>query len=215
MLDHIKGLLLPPEFSFLVIWFCQPDHQGNSSSACLPKANCAKAAETIKSSPEDLGAQPAPGFCSTRRLPCIFRLKRPMSPCLVKHGDWWHWWLESCSVLGPAAALDALMPSYCCASELKGTSRQKGFYGSSGLSYLLPSRAPSGPVWSIAKWGWVLVYGYFWQGLDTGWRQPHVLYKSGSLNCRGTGSCSNCYLGLGLSLLILWGIQCSHLLLFS
>lgn len=42
---------------------------------CLPKANCAKAAETIKLSPEVLGAQPAPGFCSTRRLPYTFILK--------------------------------------------------------------------------------------------------------------------------------------------
>lgn len=112
-----------------------------------------------------------------------------MSPCLVKQGDWWRWWLKSS--VGPGCCTGCwwcpAMP--CHASELKSMCRKKRVYGSSSTQF--PSRAPSGPVWSIAKWGWLFVYGYFWRGLDTSWRQLCVLCHSGSSHCKGTGSCSD------------------------
>lgn len=78
-----------------------------------------------------------------------------MSPCLVKQGDWWRWWLKSS--VGPGCCTGCwwcpAMP--CHASELKSMCRKKRVYGSSSTQF--PSRAPSGPVWSIAKWGWLFM----------------------------------------------------------
>lgn len=67
----------------------------------------------------------------------------------------------------------------------------------SQLSAQLPSRAPSGPVWSAAKYGCLLIPGYFWLGVDRGWK-PHALHKSVSFHCEGASS--------SLDKLLFWGL---------
>lgn len=71
---------------------------------CLPKANCAKAAETIKSSPEVLGAQPG-----------LFSVLQDFLVFFISKDHRHHAWLsrgiggfgDSNPQQGQAAALDA------------------------------------------------------------------------------------------------------------
>lgn len=86
------------------------------------------------------------------------------------------------------------MPSYCRAPELKGTPRQKGFYGSSGLSFLLSFHqelhlAQSGALLSGDD---SLFMGTSGEDLmQAEGRHMSFLHKSGSFHCEGTGSCSD------------------------
>ena len=98
------------------------------------------------------------------------------------------------------------MPSYCHASELKGTSRQKGFHGSSGLSYVLSFHrglhlAQSGTLLSGDD---SLFMGTSGEELTQA-EGSHMSYASQALFIarEQVPAQTNCYLGLGLSLLIL------------
>lgn len=107
------------------------------------------------------------------------------------------------------------MPSYCRCSELKGTSRQKGFYSSSGLAYLLSFHhglhlAQSGALLSGDD---SLFMGTSGKDLTQA-EGSHMSYTSQALSIarEQAPAQTNCYLRLGLSLLILRGFQCSGFL---
>lgn len=98
------------------------------------------------------------------------------------HYAWLNMGIDDVGDSNPVACLVQLLYLGPCDAQLLPCLWTEGHFKREGVLWLfrsqlstqLPSRAPSGPVWSIAKWGWLFVYGCFWLGLDTGWKQPRL-----------------------------------------
>lgn len=121
------------------------------AAACVYQKLTAKAAETIKSSPEILGAQP--GLVSVLQEDSLvfFILEHQC------HHAWLSKGIDGFGGSNPqqAAALDGggaqLVP---CLWHEEHVWEEEGLWlFRPHFSTQLPSRVPSGPVWGTAKWG--------------------------------------------------------------